>query len=38
MWQRLVASAGHRLSHVHDPIDESASKDAFVFVTVTGGI
>ena len=30
MWLRLVASAGHRLSHVHDQVDESASKDAFV--------
>ena len=26
MWLCLVASAGHRLSYVHDPVDESASK------------
>ena len=31
MWLHLVASAGLlRLSPVHDPVDESASKDAFV--------
>ena len=29
MWLRLVAGAGLRLSHVHDPVDQSASKDAF---------
>ena len=25
MWLRLVASAGLRLSHVHDPVDQSAT-------------
>ena len=30
MGLRLLASAGLRLSYVHDPVDESASKDAFV--------
>ena len=30
VWLHLVASAGLPLSHLHDPVDESASKDAFV--------
>ena len=25
MWLRLVACAGLRLSHVHDPVDQSAT-------------
>ena len=37
MWLRLVGCDDLRLSHVHDPVDESASK-MLLSCTVTRGI